>query len=112
VHLEVRSILGILGQMAHRIFERNCSPLNCTSSLCSQDGWEAEVAFHVGGAPHHADGGGMAFWLTESNGRGGPVHGQPEDFKGIGVVFDVRSSEVGNKVCPSLCVKTQCLGRG
>lgn len=66
----------------------------------SMPSWEAEIAFHVGGHPLHADGGGMAFWFTESQGRGGALHGQPEGFKGIGVIFDVREADDGSKVEP------------
>ena len=50
--------------------------------------WEVELEFHIGGVDTRGAGGGLAFWFTSSQGRNGPIYGQEDTYRGLGIFFD------------------------
>ncbi|KAJ8311485.1 hypothetical protein KUTeg_010840 [Tegillarca granosa] len=51
------------------------------------DQWSVEIVFKVTGRGRiGADG--LAFWYTQEKGEGGPVFGNKDQWKGLGVIFD------------------------
>ncbi|KAJ1973889.1 hypothetical protein H4R34_004924 [Dimargaris verticillata] len=48
--------------------------------------WEAVFSFHIQG--HGAVGSdGLAFWYTQDRGHAGPLYGNEDPFKGLGIIF-------------------------
>lgn len=50
--------------------------------------WQVEFEFKVGSEGKNLFGDGFAFWATEDRGSPGPVFGNKDLFKGLGVFFD------------------------
>lgn len=50
--------------------------------------WEVEFEFRVGSEGNQYPGDGFAFWATEERGSPGPVFGNKDFFKGLGIFFD------------------------
>jgi len=50
--------------------------------------WEVEFEFKVGGESRSLHGDGFAFWATEDRAKPGPVFGNQDFSKGLGIIFD------------------------
>ncbi|KAL1527924.1 hypothetical protein AB1Y20_009297 [Prymnesium parvum] len=63
--------------------------------------WEADLEFHIGGSSTRGAGGGLAFWFTSEQGRAGPIYGQGDKYRGLGIFLDTyESSESGEEAEP------------
>ncbi|KAJ2918013.1 hypothetical protein MD484_g2348, partial [Candolleomyces efflorescens] len=52
-----------------------------------------ETEFKISGDPSHLYGDGMAMWITTERAQEGPVFGNKETFKGLGIILDTYAND-------------------
>ncbi|KAI9296042.1 hypothetical protein K502DRAFT_302957 [Neoconidiobolus thromboides FSU 785] len=62
--------------------------------------WQIEIEFKIHGSSSHISGDGFAFWVTTEKNKQGPIFGNQDYFKGLGVFFDTYSNTQHDETFP------------